>query len=64
MIGFDTLSELDTRAEERAYRLAQCGSKELVKHDLFPAEQRERIPLPPSPSLTLKAHRVILTGHK
>lgn len=38
MIGFDTLSESDTRREERAYRLAQLGAKELVKHELFPAE--------------------------
>lgn len=35
MIRFDTLSESDTRREERAYRLA----KELVKHELFPAER-------------------------
>lgn len=41
MIGFDTLSESDTRGEERAYRLAQWGSKELVKHELFPAEWRK-----------------------
>lgn len=31
MIGFDTLSESDTRREEKAYTLAQRGSKELVK---------------------------------
>ncbi|CAB1427172.1 unnamed protein product [Pleuronectes platessa] len=48
MIGFDTLSESDTRGEERAYRLAQRGSKELVKHELFPAERRKNTFPPPS----------------
>lgn len=44
IIGFDTLSESDTRGEERAYRLAQWGSKELVKSELFPAERRKNSP--------------------
>lgn len=45
MIGFDTLSKSDTRGEERTYRLTQWGSKDLVRHELFPAEQRKnRVP--------------------
>lgn len=64
MIGFDTLSGLDTRGKERAYRLAQRGSKDLVKHELFPAERRKNgcpsLPRPRWPWMLTK----FLTGHK
>lgn len=63
-IGFDTLLESDTRGEERAYRGSVWVQRLSQAWSVSCWAEKGRIPLLPSSSLTLNAHRVILTGHK